>query len=340
MNHIITVDRDLDYRVDVAYSGQTIRDGLLPWRGKLHRLTTGGCAGAPCSPSTWGVANGGNRAPTEVIDRFLDASLGTLQVGPITAAPTATIDDANMVWVFFGTGRYYGNLDKTDNNVQRLFGIKDSVLNGLCAQTNMVNCQANDLVDVTNAVVCLVCTASTNQVTDPTNRGVTTLNGTGTTSMVGLVQSKDGWRITLPIGSGINAAERSVVSPTLIGGTVFFPTFVPTNDFCASSGNSSLYALFYMTGTAAAVPVIGTGTSGSNVNITTKIALGVGMASSMSVQIGSQGSGGQGSGGTGGAGCSGGMTGAIQMSTGAATQPCTSAGNYYSKFVSWVHQRD
>jgi type IV pilus assembly protein PilY1 len=203
-----------------------------------------------------------------------------------------------------------------------------------------VNCQDNDLVDVTNAVVCLVCTGSTNQVTDPTNPGVTTFSGTGTTSMVGLVQSKDGWRVTLPTGSGTNSAERSVVSPTLIGGTVFFPTFVPTNDFCASSGNSYLYALFYKTGTAATTPVIGTEASGSNVNITTKIALGVGMASSMSVQIGTQGSGGQGAGGTGGAGCSGGMMGAVQMSTGAATQPCGSPGDYYSRFVSWVHQRD
>ncbi len=340
MNHVITVDKDLDYRVDVAYSGRTIHDGSLPWRGKLYRLTTSGCTNAPCSPSTWGVADGGNRAPTEVIDTFNDPGLGTLEVGPITAAPTVTIDDANMVWVFFGTGRYYGNSDKVDNNVQRLFGIKDSVLNGLCTQTSTVNCQDNDLVDVTNAVVCLVCTGSTNQVTDPTNPGVTTFSGTGTTSMVGLVQSKDGWRVTLPTGSGTNSAERSVVSPTLIGGTVFFPTFVPTNDFCASSGNSYLYALFYKTGTAATTPVIGTATSGSNVNITTKIALGVGMASSMSVQIGSQGSGGQGVGGTGGAGCSGGMMGAVQMSTGAATQPCTSAGDYYSRFVSWVHQRD
>ncbi|MGQ0694423.1 MAG: pilus assembly protein, partial [Nitrospiraceae bacterium] len=340
MGHIITVDKDLDYRVDVAYMGRTIHDGALPWRGKLYRLTTGGCVAAPCTPLTWGILGGGGlRTPTEVIDTFADPLLGTVEVGPITAAPTVTIDDANMVWVFFGTGRYLGNTDKVDNNVQRLFGIKDSVINGLCTQTTTVSCWDNDLVDVTNAVVCLVCTGATTQVTDPTNPGVTTVNGSGTTSMVGLVQSKDGWRVDLPPGSGLNAAERSVVNPMLIGGTVFFPTFVPENDFCTANGNSYLYALFYKTGTAATTPVIGTTPAGSNVNITTKISLGVGLASSMSVQIGSQGAGGQGMGG-GGGGCSGGMTGAIQMSTGAATKPCTSAGDYYSKYVSWVHQRD
>ncbi len=73
--------------------------------------------------------------------------------------------------------------------------------------------------------------------------------------------------------------------------------------------------------------------------MTTKISLGIGMASTMSVQIGSQGTGTQGTGG-GGGGCSGGTTGGIQQSTGAATKPCLSAGDYYSKYVSWVHQRD
>ncbi|MCP9471851.1 MAG: PilC/PilY family type IV pilus protein [Nitrospira sp.] len=339
MGHIITVDKDLDWRGDVAYMGRTIHDGALPWRGKLYRLTMS-CPSSPCTPETWGISSGSGRRPTEVIDTFSDPILGTVEVGPLTAAPTVTIDDANKLWVFFGTGRYFGNSDKVDNNVQRLFGIKDSVVNGICTQTSAASCHDDDLVDVTNATVCLVCDGGTNQVTDPTNPTVTTFHGTGTTSMVGLVDQRDGWRVTLPTGSGTNAAERSVVSPTLIGGTVFFPTFVPTNDYCASTGLSYLYALYYKTGTAATTPVVGTTTAGANVNVTTKVALGVGLASSMSVQIGSQGAGNLGTGGTGGGGCAGGMTGAIQMSTGAATQPCASAGDYFSRYVSWVHQRD
>ncbi|MCP9438721.1 MAG: PilC/PilY family type IV pilus protein [Nitrospira sp.] len=339
MGHIVTVDKDLDWRGDVAYAGRTIHDGSLPWRGKLYRLTMN-CPSSPCTPTTWGISSGSGRRPTEVINTFSDPVLGTLEVGPVTAAPAVTIDDANKLWVFFGTGRYFGNSDKVDNNAQRLFGIKDSVLNGTCAETGTTSCLDDDLVDVTNATVCLVCDGGTNQVTDPTNPTVTTFHGTGTTSMVGLVNQRDGWRVTLPIGSGTNAAERSVVSPTLIGGTVFFPTFVPTNDFCASTGLSYLYALYYKTGTAATTPVVGTTTAGANVNVSTKVALGVGLASSMSVQIGSQGAGNLGTGGTGGGGCAGGMTGAIQMSTGAATQPCASAGDYFSRYVSWVHQRD
>lgn len=326
MGHIVTVDKDLDWRTDVAYSGRTIHDGALPWRGKMYRLKMS-CAANPCSPTTWGIPSGADRTPTEVIDTFLDTPSGTtLEVGPMAAAPAVTIDDANLVWVFFGTGRYFANSDKVDNSSQRLYGIKDSVVNGTCTETSVFNCWDDNLVDVTNAVICVICSGMTNQVTDPTNPGVTSFNGTGATSMVGLVQSADGWRVTLPgpvTVAGVNyGAERSVVNPTLIAGTIFFPTFTPTNDFCAADGQSYLYALFYKTGTASTTPVIGTAASGLNTNVTTKLSLGVGLASSGTMHLGEGG------------------TLNFQQSTGAFSQTQASLKNYYSRFVSWVHQRD
>jgi type IV pilus assembly protein PilY1 len=136
-------------------------------------------------------------------------------------------------------------------------------VNGTCTELSTFNCWGDDLVDATNAVICLICSGATNQVTDPTNPGVTTFNGTGATSMVGLVQSKDGW--------------------------IFFPTFSPTNDFCSSDGQSYLYALFYKTGTASTAPVIGTAVSGLNTNVTTKISLGIGLASSGTMHLGESG---------------------------------------------------
>lgn len=326
MGHVVAVDKDLDWRTDVAYVGRTAHDTSLPWRGKMYRLKMS-CPANPCSPTTWGVPNGVDRTPTEVIDTFFDTPSGTnFEVGPMASAPAVTIDDANLVWVFFGTGRYFANVDKVDNSIQRLYGIKDSVVNGTCTELNVLSCHDNDLVDATNAVICLICSGATNQVTDPTNPGVTTFNGTGTTSMVGLVQSRDGWRVTLPgpvtIGGVVYGAERSVVNPTLIAGTIFFPTFSPTNDFCSSDGQSYLYALFYKTGTASTAPVIGTAVSGLNTNVTTKISLGIGLASSGTMHFGESG------------------TLNFQQSTGAFSQTQTTTPGYGSRFVSWVHQRD
>lgn len=327
MGHVASIDKDLDWRTDVAYVGRTIHDGALPWRGKMYRLTMN-CPAAPCTPNTWGIANGADRAPTEVIDTFFDAGTGTtVEVGPTAAAPAVTIDDTNATWVFFGTGRYFGNADKVDSSIQRLYGLKDRVMNGSCTQTSTVNCHSDDLVDVTSAVVCLICSGATNQVTDPTNPSVTSVEGTGANSMMGLIASKHGWRITLPgpvtISTVNYSAERSVVNPTLVAGVIFLPTFVPTNDFCASDGISYLYVLFYKTGTAPPYPVVGTTPSGANTNITTKVSLGVGLASSGSMHVGQ-----------------GGGTICSQMSGGNAFCQKAALPDFYSRFVSWVHQRD
>jgi type IV pilus assembly protein PilY1 len=330
MGHLVAIDKNLDFTTDAIYVGRTLNDGSLPWRGKMYRLSMS-CSAAPCLPTSWGIASGGNRIPTEIIDTFTNASGSTIEMGPITTAPALTVDDSNQVWVFWGTGRYLSNADKIDNSIQSLFGIKDSVVNGTCTQSSATSCWDNNLVDATNAVVCLVCSAGTNQVTDPNNAGVTTVNGTGTTSMVGLVQSKDGWRVTLPgpyttTSGGVTtnySAERSIVTPTVFGGTVFFPTFAPTSDFCGSDGTSNLYALFYKTGTAGTTPVIGTSVQGSNTNVTTKISLGVGAASSLSVHVGLEGA-----------------SLFTQMSNSNFITQGAALGDFYSRYTSWIHQRD
>ena len=344
----VAVDKDLDYRTDVIYVGRTRRDSTNPFWGKLYRLKMS-CPTAPCTPSTWGINSsiaGVDRLLTEVIDTFPDPSTSvTLQVGPVTAQPSWTVDDSNQVWVFFGTGRYFGNADKIDNSVQRIYGVKDPAMNnGSCLtagnETSTTGCKVTDLVNASNAVVCVVCQTGTNQVTDPTNNpGVTSFSGTGTTSMIGLVQSKQGWFVNMPTGSGTNSAERSVVYTTLLGGTLFIPTFVPTSDFCGSDGSSNLYALYYKTGTAAATPVVGTQTSGSNTNVSTKISLGVGMASGLSVQIASTGSGGLGmASGTGGS--SGGINLFTQMSNSNMNIIWGQSKGFYSYYSGWSNQRD
>jgi type IV pilus assembly protein PilY1 len=338
LGNIAALDRNFDYRHDVAYFGRTMHDGSLPWRGKMYRLTTSGCTNAPCSTLTWGVANGGNRSATEMIDDFYDydAMTGTtVQMGPVTGAPSVTIDDANKVWVFFGTGRYLSNSDKTDTAQQYLFGIKDSVMNSGCTQTNTTNCQNADLVNTTNAVVCVVCAPGTNQMTDPNNPALTDVTS-GANSMAGLVQSKDGWYVKLVTAAG-TSAERSVSSPVVLAGAVFFPTLVPTNDFCSSTGTSYLYALYYKTGSAYSSPIIGTTTSGANTNSTNRISMGEGVASQVAVHI-------DGTGTSNGSSISGGGGPPIkvcsQMSTGSSECKSASGPNPpWSRYMSWVRQR-
>ena len=350
MGNLLSVDVDLDYRVDSLYGGTIMCNtaaavcdtgvGLpvtvLPvppspkWKGTMYRLTTRNCVAtgtAECGTSTWGgaVAPVLNK-PTALVSTFSCTSpcTGATLVGPISAQPSVTKDDSNMVWVFFGTGRYFDTIDKTNTDIQHFIGIKDPVLSVNCAENTATNCERSDLLNVTNAAVCIVCTG--NEVTGVT--GVTTFAGLidkikGNTPALAM----DGWYMAMAAG------ERVVTPTTVVAGLVFFPSFTPVSDMCSDSGNSTLYALYYRTGSAPREPVIGT-TGTTNMVVNKSLSLGSGgVASQVSVQIGAQGSGGA------GGGCAGRMTGYIQSSSGALTSFCIGGTRPWSKYISWVNDR-
>ncbi len=335
---LVSVDRDLDYRADAIYGGSVINDGSLPWRGRMYRLTAGGCLTAPCSSSTWGYDLSGSRVPTEVLDDFSPYPSGTaIQAGPMVAAPGLAVDDANNLWLFFGTGRFFGNTDKTNSESQRLYGVKDSVLSDSCTEGSIDGCKATSLVNVSDVAVCVVCATGTNQVTSTALSGVQKVEGTDpTTTLQGLVQSKNGWFTNLT-----TTRERSITSPTVLGGIVFYPTYVPQDDLCISAGDGYLYGLFYQTGSAMSTPVLGTSASGSSTmaNARVDIGQGTGMLSVMAVHIGAQGWG-TGGAGTGGSGCQSGITGMMQSSAGLTNTICTNPGAVTSRFIAWINLRE
>lgn len=330
MGDLIAYDRNLDYRVDAVYGGNDICNstacggtGTPAWKGKMYRLTTG--QGMQTDPANWG-------SPTLVVQEFSCTMpcTGTHKVGPVTAAPTITSDDSNNVWIFFGTGRYWDPVsDKANVDTQYFIGVKDFALNGLC-DPSTTDCQQKDLMDISNAVLCTVCGTGTVQVTGVT--GATTFN-----SVLTAVSGKRGWYTSLP-----TSGERNLSTPTLLGGTLLFTTFVPATDICEVTGSGYVYALFYLTGTAYTDPVIGTYTStvGGNTNSSRSLSLGTGLPSSVAVQLVRQGSGSVGS--TGGpTPCSGGLNAVVQSSTAALSQVCGKpALSSWSRYVSWMNNRD
>jgi type IV pilus assembly protein PilY1 len=339
-------DRNLDYRTDSVYFGRVIHDGSLPWRGKLYRLTLGETITGSNPPvfgtqdaSAWGISSGSNRIPTEILDTFTGTcapapcTAPTIEMGPVATAPGIAIDDAAKVWVFAGSGRYYGASDKTDTTPQYFVGMKDSVINLTCTQSSSTNCQDNDLLNVTSATVCIVGQGDCGQVSG-TNQVTGVTGATSFASLVGLIQSKDGWYTALP-QSGTANGERVLASPVVFGGIVYFPTFVPTNDICASSGTSYLYALYYKTGSAYTESIIGTTPgSGSNVNVSGKISLGEGLAFGGVTHIGS--------GSDGGAPikiCNNTSTGALLCTeSNVAGGPGSGISDPRSHFISWIYR--
>jgi type IV pilus assembly protein PilY1 len=335
MGDAVTLDFDLDFRVEVMYLGTTICTGATgspcngsgpQWRGAVYRLTTNG--GNP-DPDTWGVAS----APTTLISTFAYTtpqattctSASPCKVGPVTAAPVLSADDNLKPWVFFGTGRYYSSLDKTNQDIQHFFGVKDCIISGVCSDQTV---ERNNLTNVSSVVICSSCSPTANVSTD----GGLTFNTSfdaGLSNLVTNVQNTDGWFTTLP-----NTRERNLSRPLLIGGTLFFTTFIPNPDPCAATGQGLLYALYYLTGSPYKESALGTTPVGSDTIVKRSTAIGAGLPSEVVVHIGAQGSGAAGT--TGGSGSVGRLIGFSQTSTGAVFQMnLSAAGSFWSRIIAW-----
>ncbi len=335
MGDLITYDRNLDFRSDAVYGGRlisgnpvvTASSGGFSWNyggtglgyltGKMERLTMGTCTTAPCSVMTWGVTQSGWILPTEIVASVPISAISN-RLGPVLASPGVTLDDAGNTWLFFGTGRFMSIADKTDDHAQYLVGVKDSVVSGTCTQTSTTSCTDENLLDVTNAAICISC-ASGNQV-----QGVGTISTFSNLVTMTKSSGVDGWVIQLAsnASSPTLGAERSIVSPTVIGGAVFFPTFTPSSDVCVATGTSQIYGLYYLTGTGYTDPIFGVDGSGKAVR---SISGGQGVASSVAIQIGAEPTG---------------MSGFFQSSNSAITKMSPKAPMVlWSQFMAWIDVR-
>ncbi|MFC1837406.1 hypothetical protein ACFLYW_01835 [Thermodesulfobacteriota bacterium] len=132
VSDIITVDMQTnrDYMADVIYFG-TISGDWSPtgWSGKMHRIVTR----EEISNATNGIPGDivGCDTPKQVFNEAInwDPEL-LIDVGqPITTAPTVGTDGVDF-WVYFGTGRFFHQDDKTDdssNATQSYYGIREPV---------------------------------------------------------------------------------------------------------------------------------------------------------------------------------------------------------------------
>lgn len=268
------------YNTDVIYIGETywLSTGGGSWNGRIWRIVTNN----DVNPANWKMYDMYNTATNQ----------------PMASAPASSMDGNGNVWIYFGTGKYYSQADKTDVNQQSFYGIKDPCwdtttnawsvtcsngsLNTAGSYTPSV--AAASLADVTSAVV------QTNQTVTMTGLATNTWAG-----LLALLQTKQGWFMNFPL-----SGERSLNKPTVIGGLVLFTTFIPDSSVCGLGGNSYFYAVYYETGTAYYKSVIGT--SGTTV-LKKSATSSVGMASSIAVHAGRE----------------SGMKAYVQMSTGQAT---------------------
>jgi type IV pilus assembly protein PilY1 len=160
--------------------------------------------------------------------------------------PDLNVDN---VWIYFGTGRYLNDTDKSSTESQYLYGIKDPFFNiryeaSLMHDYNAATGKTLSRADLFRGDTITVTTAG-----HVLQGG--SLFGTGDlNSVVNVVRSNyDGWYHPLET-HGTAASERCISRPSVIGGITFFPAFTPNEGACGQNGDTNFYGLYYLTGTA------------------------------------------------------------------------------------------
>jgi type IV pilus assembly protein PilY1 len=220
MSSPTSIDANLNFNSDVIYIGAS-HLSQETWQGKIYRLSPLVCTGNDCSEQdSWSYAT---TPSTWTFSTLFSAPQ------PITAPASASLDEEQNLWVFFGTGKYYGLYDRLDPHAEHFFfGIKDSCYGNTCTD----EVPFNQLYDSSQVFV---------------YRGGT-VEGAAATSwndFVDEVQQREGWYLTFSSGG-----ERVLSKPNLLGGTLSFTTYQPSNDLCSTTGSGNLYTLYYQTGTA------------------------------------------------------------------------------------------
>jgi type IV pilus assembly protein PilY1 len=260
--------KNSDYNVDVAYIGETYLQGGT-YKGKMYRINTRtGATGwtYQLNPNNW------------VMTTLFSADT------PITSSATASIDEDENVWVYFGAGKYYSDVDKTDTATKYFYGIKDPCPYGGCTAADEV--ALADLYNSTNIIVL-------------TNKEVVGATATTWDTFVDEVQTKEGWYLSL-----VTSGERVLNRPSVLGGLVMFPSFIPDPDICNYGGSGKFYALYYETGTAYYKELLGTEAYGDEEKSLKFKDLGQGVTSEVGLHVGKKST----------------CTGFIQQSTGAVEQ--------------------
>jgi type IV pilus assembly protein PilY1 len=99
----------------------------------------------------------------------------------------------------------------------------------------------------------------------------------------------DGWVLNFPASSVVTTVSpvpttRNVSETSVIGGIFFGTAYSPDPDLCAAEGLSSLYGVYYLTGTPISTAQV-FGQDTTHTYVLSNVSLGAGLASSPSLQI-------------------------------------------------------
>jgi hypothetical protein len=144
------------------------------------------------------------------------------------------------LWVYYGTGRYETSGDKVNLSPQYFFGLKDTIT------PRVTPYSLADLTQVEARFATGTFGASTRTV-----RTIVGSNPLYNPWAMKLFAGQSGWGGPALIGG----SERVFTKPLVVGGIVFFTSFIPDADLCTGSGDTWVFAVDYRTGLPPTKPV-------------------------------------------------------------------------------------
>jgi Tfp pilus tip-associated adhesin PilY1 len=156
------------------------------------------------------------------------------------------------VWLYYGTGNYQTQADKTSSSMQYFFGLKDNL--------TLPSCYVYPTVPATpNPADPAVCGSLVELEAKYVSGTITNSEGDEETVygryIDGTPAVDESWIINLYNGqvdfdgpADLIGSERVIQQPLVAGGIVFFTTYIPDPDICKGNGKTWLFAVNYNTG--------------------------------------------------------------------------------------------
>lgn len=263
---LVAVDHDFDFLTDMLYFG-TVAGFEAPWGGGIYRMKIHDKNNNATldDPGLWGV------------HKLIDADV------PVTGTPNVGSHEG-QIWVYCGTGRFLTADDSRDNSTQYFFGIKEPKdENGYTF--NSVSKPDNDSPDFAKWIKSSDILVKDSDGTLVCSDGGSSCYPSEVSNFYDLEEhcvtnSTYGWFREL------NATERVVGQPTLLGGLVNYTAYTPDQSLCTSEGSSTLHSVYYLTGTSWTENVFGESNAGDTVDFTKD--LGRGLSITPTMHLGSQ----------------------------------------------------
>jgi type IV pilus assembly protein PilY1 len=200
----------------------------------------------------------------EPVSEMLFDSEKTDHQTPITAKAGFAYAGHGDIWLYFGTGKYSEQIDKFTIFQQYFFGLFDQ---GAAESTPY---KKSDLVEIQTEIIEAYALDEDGNEVDLDNDGnvnasdlrkYRTLSCSSPDPDGKCNPNNKSWllKLAIPVNAG---SERVISQPLIIGGIVFFATFVPDGDVCEGNGDTWLFAVDWKTGEFVTNEVFDTNNSG------------------------------------------------------------------------------